>query len=180
MFSIEHYTVDQSAHAVADQMVRAQGGPNCIGSGCFGRVYGSDRSPVVYKVGDVHENGGYLSYINKLSKVTKRNPYFPVIYGVRFLKGTYGSQYFVVAMERLAPVRGAVADHIYLLADLIRGDDSNDAFKQMGLKLQMNAELREAVRLLRAAKRDSDGYWDLHSGNFMLRGQQLVITDPLT
>ena len=48
--------------AAAQKMVEAQGKFNIQRSGCYARVYISKKSDVVYKVGPVLDNDGYLAY----------------------------------------------------------------------------------------------------------------------
>ena len=185
MFEIERYKIKGDAYYTAKEMIRAQGAETCLGSGAYGRVYGSNKSDVVYKMGDASDNEGYLAFIKTLSKQKTHNPYLPRIYGVRFIKDSKGNEYFVVAMERLQSLPSKYYRVAKLMDDMITEDnkDRNDAEveKIVGIKRSVPKELTQAIRVLRAAynsnKRNLD--WDLHSGNFMLRGRQVVVTDPL-
>ena len=183
MFKIERYRVEGDARYIAKEMIHAQGAKTCLGSGCFGRVYGSKKSKIVYKLGDARDNDGYLAYLEILARQKQHNPYLPQIYGVRFIKDSKGNEYFVVAMERLQPLPSKHFDVADVMQDLITGSkDSSSAEAIVGIKRSVPKQLVQAVRVVRDAYKSKQRYvnWDLHSGNFMLRGQQVVITDPLS
>lgn len=183
MFEIERYKIKGDAYYTAKEMIRAQGAETCLGSGAYGRVYGSKEGKVVYKMGDASDNEGYLAFIKTLSKQKTHNPYLPQIYGVRFIKDSKGNEYFVVAMERLQPLPSKHFDVADVMQDLITGSkDSSSAEAIVGIKRSVPKQLVQAVRVVRDAYKSKQRYvnWDLHSGNFMLRGQQVVITDPLS
>ena len=182
MFKIEKYKVNGDARNVAQTMIRAQGEIRYLGSGIYGRVYGCKTNGLVYKTGEVDGNDGYLAYIKVLSKQNTHNPYLPKIYGVRFIKGDSGRGVFVVAMEKLSELRDSSA------VDWIRnavgdgGRHSNESARLWGVKGKTPRELDEAIKVLKKAHRkavSAGADWDLHSGNIMQRGRQLVITDPL-
>ena len=181
MFKIETIVVKKNAYKAAKELVEAQGKYRKIGSGAYGTVFGTKGSNVVYKVGEVDDNDGYLSYVRELASHKAHNPFTPKIYGVRIYEPEgYGSSYFVVAMERLAKGKGLcqVADWFEeQLCD--NGNTANPAALSM-LGIKMPKALLDALKILhRAYNRASYGDWDLHGGNFMLRGKQVVITDPL-
>lgn len=191
MFAVEKFKVKQEAREVAEKMIKAQGKYRAIGSGCYGTVYGSKDSKVVYKVGDADNNVGYLSFIKVLSKQKKHNPYLPKVYGVRFIKDKHGDEVFVVAMERLEPLARGMGDVCDWFEDeLVEkdrwGSDTKKVEEALGVKKIVPKPLGEALTVLRKAyelsqsgKRCDQADWDLHGGNFMMRGKQIVVTDPL-
>ena len=184
MFEIEKHTVDQDARSWVTEMIRSQGDFRRLGSGAYGVVYGSRKSNIVYKMGEVNDNDGYLAFIKVLAKQKKHNPYLPRVYGVRFIKDKNCNEYFVVAMERLQELPGRMEDAADLLRDILVEEKGIEdaAAAQLGIKMSVPAELKTAIRVLKQAyKEASKSYadWDLHNGNFMVRGRQLVVTDPL-
>lgn len=191
MFAVEKFKVKQEAREVAEKMIKAQGKYKAIGSGAYGVVYGSKDSKVVYKVGDTSDNVGYLAYIKVLSKQKKHNPFLPKVYGVRFIKDADGDEVFVVAMERLEPLKRGMSDICDWFEDeLVENDrwgsDTNKVEAALGVKKIVPKPLTEALEVLRKAHNESNSGrrwdcadWDLHSGNFMMRGRQIVVTDPL-
>jgi hypothetical protein len=189
MFAVEKYEVKQEAYSVAKEMIKAQGKYKAIGSGAYGTVYGSKDSKVVYKVGDTSNNVGYLSYIKVLSKQKKHNPYLPKIYGVRFIRSKSGDEVFVVAMEKLQPLKRGMGEVCDWFEDELSGynrDSFGNAEAALGVKKIVPKPLTEALDVLRKAhsegnsgRRWDSADWDLHCGNFMMRGPQVVVTDPL-
>lgn len=187
MFAVEKFVVKQDSFSVAKQMVKAQGKRvKSIGSGSYGEVYADKGSDVVYKIGDAGDNDGYLAFIKVLGTQKKHNPFLPKIYGVRFIRGKSGDHTFVVAMERLTSLERGMGNVCDWFEDELNGGyslsyNANHVEKVLGVKKTMPKPLKEALSVLRKA-RNSGGYnvdWDLHSGNFMMRGKQIVVTDPL-
>lgn len=184
MFAIEKHTVKKDAYGFVQTMIKAQGEFRRLGSGAYGVVYGSKKSNIVYKVGEVSDNDGYIAFIKTLAKQKTHNPYLPRVYGVRFIKDKRGDEYFVVAMERLQELPGRLEDAADMLRDLLEEEKGIEdaAAKQLGIKMTVPKELKAAIKILKQAyKEASKTYadWDLHFGNFMVRGRQIVVTDPL-
>ncbi len=183
MFKIEHIEVDESmsAETAAHKLVKEQGKYKTIGSGSYAMVYGAKNSPIVYKVGDAEEDEGYMSYLKVLSKQKKQNPFAPVIYGVRIYTDYDGRSYFVVAMERLKPVKGHIRDVIQFFQDTLDDSDIYDINGSIPLLgITVPKPLQEMTHLLdRAGQSCRHASYDFHCGNFMMRDKQLVVTDPL-
>ena len=186
MFTIEKHTVDKNAEKFAQEMIKAQGKYKYLGSGSYGTVYGAKGSNVVYKLGDASDNTGYIAFIKTLAKQKTQNPFMPKVYGVRFIKDENGDEVFVVAMERLQHLPRDKRTVVDFFCNELE-DDGNDLTqgeKMLGVKRLVPKPLKEALDILRIAHRNSgSGWdsagWDLHAGNFMMRGQQVVCTDPL-
>lgn len=189
MFTIEKFEVKGNAESTAMAMVKAQGAKKKLGFGSYGTVYGSRDSDVVYKIGDATDNEGYLAFIKVLAKQKTQNPYFPKIYGVRFIKGKEGDYWggsnkvFVVAMEKLKPLPNKMREVCEIFEEEVRTDcystNKRNADALLGIKRKVPKQLLEAFDALRTAYKSGDCSWDLHSGNFMVRGKQVVCTDPL-
>jgi hypothetical protein len=175
MFTVEKFTVKQNAYDTAKKMIKAQHKKmKFLGSGCFGSVFGAKDSDIVYKIGEVENNAGYLAFIKTLAKQKKQNAFMPKVFGVRYIKDKDGEEVFVVAMEKLTELKHGMYSVVDCIEELLGAggddgysDDTRSAEKSLGI--------------LHSAHSISDyGVdWDLHSGNFMMRGKQVVCTDPL-
>lgn len=160
-------------------------GQHRIGSGAFGVVYSERGSDVVYKVCETSTNKPYISFVKQLSKQKVDNPFLPKVYGCAvFTSDVKGDSYFIVVMERLNDDRpDGFYDAIRKVEELVDpSDDVKAANLLPGLKTVVPRVLRSAVSLLQRARRDAgkEAGWDLHGGNFMIRGdRQLVVIDPL-
>ena len=180
MFNIERIKVKRHGYDAAEQLVKDQPGQwDCIGSGVYGTVYGCKGKDWVYKVSKVSCNKPYLSYIKQLSKLTAHNPYTPEIYGVRIYEGDDNDDGFVVAMERLSSLNGAGRTRAWAFKDFMEDTSMSKDFAVLGIRLDVPPSIAELTKVLKAAKKQSRGGWDLHMGNFMMREKQLVVTDPL-
>lgn len=119
-----------------------------VGSGKYGEVFVNRSYPFVIKL--FMKDTAYLLWLN-FCKMHPNNPYCPKIRGkvVRL-----GDNFMAVRLEKLE--NGGNPDQIYNMAQ--RGD--KDAIEIVNF-------LNKYQNLL-----------DMHSGNVMMRGDQLVITDP--
>lgn len=166
-------------------------GQSRIGSGAFGVVYSDRGSDVVYKVCEANSNKAYMSFVKQLSKQKQDNPFLPQIYGcavftsdAQNVHGDGKDSYFVVVMERLNDQR---PDGFYDAINTVEGlcdpyeGKHKDTNLLPGIRTVVPRALRQAVSLMKRAKRGcSEAGWDLHGGNFMIRGErQLVVIDPL-
>lgn len=181
MFTVEKIRVKNAdGYDSALNLIKEQPGKwDEIGSGVYGTVYGckDPKKDWVYKIGDVDSNGGYLAWITELQKQKKHNPYTPLIYGLRYYEGAQGSA-FVVAMERLKPLRHEYYGVLSVLSNQVRGSSQLKDMQKLGIVVPK--EFVQAVQMLMNARKSSGGAgWDLHGGNLMLRGRQIVVTDPL-
>lgn len=184
MFEIEKIKIDKrdSPETAIRVLIKNQGRFTRIGSGCYADVYGNKKSNVVYKVGEVDSNAPYLAYVKALRVSRDANPYLPKIHGIRiYSNGCKYDDHFVVAMEKLTPLPRKLHSMPYFFERLLGDDgrDSDDYASAVALGIISN-HMQHAIKLLhRAYKSERDSSFDIHSGNFMLRGEQIVITDPL-
>lgn len=154
-----------------------------IGSGCYASVYGAKNSNIVYKVGDVDSNGGYLSFIKSLKKSNSRNPFFPKIHGVRIYTNGYKYEnMFIVAMEKLVHLNAGHHDSVEWIENYMLRDKWNDPMSGatlLGVKMVIPKQLKAALDALKTiCDKNRDLQVDLHYKNIMLRKNQFVITDP--
>lgn len=183
-----HRTVSPAEKAILD-MIACQGGGKYrqIDSGAYGRVYGMSDSPIVYKVGDATDNEGYMAFVKQLSKLKTDNPFFPKVHGMRIYSCGKTDSFFVVAMERLEDGGSCAGfetacNTFEELLDNPKVTSSEPLETLLGIKITTPPALQEAVKVLRKAYKSGSGCveWDLHDGNFMVRGgKQLVVIDPL-
>lgn len=181
MFKIEYVHVDMNAQDFVEKMIRSQEGNfKQIGSGVFGRVFGSRiNKKIVYKIGEASTNTGYISYLKELSKQKKHNPFTPKIHAVRFVSGKGDTSAFIVCMERLRELPYDGEEAADTLVDLIMGEKKKQDTYNLGIRMVLPSEIKSLVRMVRKAERVSEATLDLHYGNFMVRGRQIVVTDPL-
>lgn len=147
-----------------------------IGHGCYATVYGAKGLDKVYKVGVINQNkDGYLRYVNAILKDAPDNPYTPRIYRMWNLKtGSRQNYYFVIEMERLKSSNGndALSDTI---EKLVCEPSSIHALTRLGVEVPK--ELVQVTKLISKLLVHSSN--DIHPGNIMMRGGQVVITDPI-
>ena len=195
MFTITSQTVpvteDQTESPAYTKAMEMTAGLERIGSrGLYSCAYSSEDTPFVVKIGAMYDTG-YLAYLEVMRELEIQNPYLPRIIDVSYFvheedtPESMHKSYFAVRMEKLA--KGDYQDAWC--------DNGGTPFEQecrfiryiAGDKLSLvsdEPQIAEAVALLqlakeRACQKKESASFDLHCGNFMLRGEQLVITDPL-
>jgi hypothetical protein len=154
-----------------------------IGSGAYARVWGRKDWPWVYKVGDYADNEAYLSYVRAMAR-SPANPFFPKIKGMHVVRGSLGARKFIVQMERLiCSDKLSLREYERVRTDVqfLESILCDDEFGSNSHFVDLKPVFAEAVRVLRRAMDSTNGNagWDLHTGNVMYRGKQLVITDPM-
>lgn len=143
-----------------------------IGRGLFSDAWAKDN--VVVKV--ARNDMGYDRFL-EYALAYQHNPYFPKIYhvaryeGVESWNNPYGYA-TVVTMEKLRSVENTkkgrkTSDRVEL-----------DAEGVSKVPFDNSPEYREAMKVLKELKKEVRRI-DLHDGNIMYRGKQLVITDPV-
>jgi len=193
MIKIEHIVTPDPDDFVKE-MLKFQGNYRLIGSGSYGEVFGSKSSNIAYKVGSIEENFPYLTFINAIIKESKHNPFFPKIYGVRYIHSKDGDDdedLFVVAMERLRrlPKKTWREFEPLVVAGLdpeCSSDNSKflDTAKTIGFDIKPNVDLKRAIKLLKKIHNEYGDYekvvFDLHKENFMCRNEwsHPVFVDP--
>ena len=138
-----------------------------LGSGCYATVYALDDKRVLKVIKT--QDTGYARYV-KFCKANKTNQHLPKIY----YSGVWGEKQ-VYILERLRECRQSddyysgniSADNkmISSFRSLLRGREKNPFITK---------DAQDLVDFL------GDGDNDLHSGNFMFRGDTLVVTDPFS
>lgn len=143
-----------------------------LDGGLFSDAYVKDD--VVVKV--ARNDPGYDTFL-EYALAYQDNPYFPTIFKVDVYKEveTYfanSENVTVVTMERLKSVENTKVG--FRVSDKVE----DDALGLSKIPYRKNPDYIEAMKVLRALKKQVKRI-DLHSGNIMYRGKQLVITDPV-
>ena len=186
MFKIETHKVKGSAFDFAEQMIKAQGSFKIKGSGSYANVYVDPSKDYVYKM--YSRDYGYDCYLKFLQSQKQQNPFAPKVYAVRVLKGTDGSRCTVVCTEKLKPFTTKGQKHkgermkIFRKAEFLFEKyyqflyDSDGIYR---IKSSKDKLVRLVEDLYAFYGTKHCGSPDIHKGNLMLRGNQVVITDPL-
>jgi len=171
--------VQQSLQSYAN--ILSNQGFSVIGKGMFGTVYGNDKYVAkIFKESDEC----FLEFIN-YAKARKGNPFLPRFSKVNSVYDeNYGPSYLVFSERLTTPSKRdrTLLSDVSLLIDLKkdhieRGDAAGDIVINIEEKwpgvVQVLVDLQKHF-----SKLETNCFWDTHGGNFMLRGDQLVITDP--
>lgn len=158
-----------------------------IGSGWYGAVLAKPGSDRVLKIGPACD--GWLRFA--VWAAQNPGPCVPKIYSIRTYK-----TFYVAVVERLDATLDDVRWHHKEKYDRIRDVATEFAKrKDMGTscgpvtwarRIMKNpdkypsqcAELADTILKMKDIVKGTDFGWDLHDNNVMLRGYQLVITDP--
>lgn len=197
MIGVKKYhnlTLDRAIDIVAKDM-----GSEVLGSGAYGTVIQSKDPNVVYKV--LESDAGYMRFVRFVQQYPDKH--FPKIYKVKNLTnffrryGIQNDKFVVVALEKLEPINpkklGMNVDFIAALLnthspnespDIMPDGNENENHLPASMFLQWLPELKglwSAGLKLRGLNSESNDYfWDIHSGNIMMRADgTIVITDPL-
>lgn len=143
-----------------------------LGNGYFSTVFQHPtREDVAVKV--VAGDTQYLRFLRFASKYPK-NPYLPKIYSVTKHVSS-GSSYYIVMMEKL---RKLPYQKYRKWRVKLKTGNTLAQFSHKLRELSKTCEdkhLREIFKFLYR----NQFYFDLHGGNVMQRGDQLVIVDPM-
>lgn len=182
MFDIHmHQVRDAGTHSrqIRDRMNSGDSGLRQLGSGCFGTAYEYKEGAKRQIIKVTHGNDwGYLAYLERIQKISGRNPWVPNIYMVEFYMDRDGDSCYVVRMEQMESMQRQAQSSIWTtkqeqIRDYIMGRDYEKWITE-------DRQLMQVVDLVREAKHRSKCSYDLHHGNMMVRAKkQLVITDPL-
>ena len=140
------------------------------GTGSYAKVYAKGNRVIKIAIGD-DAYDCFLSYV----LANQNNPYLPKIYKVERFIANHGSTYTVVEMEKLSPIyqsrnRNQIREVTQMEEDFFY------THKYVWKKSKAYAFVAALMDYLREYVGHRP---DLHTGNVMMRGNQLVITDPL-
>ena len=145
-----------------------------LGRGFAGHVFQHPTmKDVAVKV--VHgDDENYLKFA-RWAKKNSHNPFVPKIHGIENVVDDDGDKYVIIFMEKLqsmslAAYKRFVEDDLGADAEELTGADIEIAARETE-----DGDLRQVLKFLLKF----DDALDLHDDNFMLRGKQVVFTDPL-
>jgi len=141
-------------------------------SSCYGVVFRHpDRPERVHKVAYRAHEDGWVAFAKYA--LANPNPHFPAILSFEE-KGSFA----VADIETLEEMPYGT-HHSSDSEDVARAVRSNSSERAKSILSRFSVEMAQAVEAIRENFTEE---WkvDLHSGNFMLRGDILVLTDPLS
>ena len=159
-----------------------------LGAGCYAAVL-ETKTEKVLKVG-AQTTDPWLDYYSLVIKHNQKNQHVPKTYHVHI---DNQHDYYVCYMERLVPLSDDLKDLAKLCEDFTKGwlDDEeiikalHDYSENVPNPQELVAILKQIKELTQAHKAYSSDdvdasarTLDLHTGNFMLRNDVLVVTDP--
>lgn len=157
-----------------------------LGSGQFAGVYGHPTYPYVIRI-FAKGDEGYIKWL-KFCLAHQGNRFIPKFKGkpVQAAPSLY-----VVRMERLKPIPSSQEDDIRTLSWVISHyslmmdpdqyaqytEETRLAIERLFPDFRTDADLKE-IGLFMSPENNRDVVEDIHDENVMLRGEQMVITDP--
>ena len=145
-----------------------------VGSGMYATVFSNPTKPYVLKI--FQEDYGYESYINIIHK-NKGNPHVPVLYG-KGMPVKITPKVSAIRMEKLQPItEKAIASYLAPDYEYNFSATIEDIFSEENEEYLMT-NFPDLYKLEKQIAR-SNANWDMHEGNVMLRGNVMVIIDPL-
>lgn len=132
-----------------------------LGSGYFANVYATPCGRFALKLARGGTPTGYDGFA-RYALANAHNPYLPKVY--LHLKTDFG---LMTLLERLTPLTEPLQAEYQRICDTLRGRAKADVRHNTALQTVLSHLAPFGDRL------------DLHPTNFMARGDQLVITDPL-
>lgn len=179
MFEIQLHAGETNSQTITEQL-KAQRQRE-LGAGCFGSVWGAEGTDYVTKV-TFGNDWGYLRYLEMI-QTAGHNPYLPRIHHVDVYMDSEGETIMVIKMERLDNRWNCWGEAYDADFECYRVQAKEIKRQAYGIEtyewIEEDADLQQALDLIHRAHLSSQCSKDLHDGNFMMRGHQLVITDPL-
>lgn len=156
-----------------EEFLESKGVEN-LGSGCYGCVYQHPTLPnVVAKIYDYDD--AYDHYINWCTK-NQKNPYVPKIYSIHKCE-----KFTIVFLERLKEISlRTYMDWETKISPFLLNTGSSRKKKNDLLSTPILRRDKNLKSIIEFLLKSEDLYrFDLHDGNIMLRGKQIVFTDPI-
>lgn len=159
--------------------VMTNNGFTAMGSGSFGTVWSHPKLQYVLKVFRATDVA-YLGWVNVCIQ-NKNNPHFPKFISTKAFPIT--PEVSAIRMEKLTPTRGQLMDDIIYFIKLTLHNETRRMSKEeidlFNKYCNAYPQLMDAIQILKEFSYKSGFKFDIHTGNFMLRGNTLVITDPV-
>lgn len=180
MQTIKRIRVEHPQQVVFRMLTEARA--TLLGSGGFASAYRVGNRAI--KIGSLHKNTAYLAYVRQVFK-DPENPLFPKIYNATIYMSPDGDRaqsVIYVEMELLdnADSREDRFNYYEEMRSLRRMITAPDKHPEQLLDTTLSNTIKAVRRAFVNARRlDDSTVFDMHLGNFMLRGNQIVITDPI-
>lgn len=143
-----------------------------IGKGAYGRVYAHATYPYVLKLFQSNDDC-YMDFL-EYAKAHSSDPHLPKIRGKILL---ITDSIYAVRLEKLSKLNSSLVEKLekYFWRVL---DASESVISWEDLKDEY-PEFESLSETLKNIKESTACVFDLHDGNFMMRGNQIVIIDPI-
>jgi hypothetical protein len=177
-----------TSHNIIKNLTRR--GNSILGVGCYSAAISSKNGLEAIKVGTNMEDP-WLDFYELINQEhIKDNPHVPV---VKSFYSDDSNYFYVCVMERLEPVTVMLTALTDMLRKFVEGSISLSEFYMLTKGYKKHIPNPEKMRELLDEIRDNTTHYsfdnddcednggrklDLHSGNFMLRDDVLVIIDP--
>lgn len=152
-----------------------------LGSGGSARVFDHPTDKTIAVKVFLAKDINYLKYAEWCMK-NKSNPWVPKIHDIQFFKHYKGEEYAVVFMERLDKLPPVLYGKFLEDIGLVWSDfsqDQREAMKKVIANLKKRGEDPNLIKVLSFLFKNFQ-YFDLHRGNFLMRGRgQVVFVDPV-
>jgi len=187
--------IDQMEAAIS--FVKKKGARRKLGEGCYGAVWGSNEGKRgagnrVYKICNTSSNRrAYLRYAEECVTTLKGNTHVPRIFSITEFNSADlnmgGLNVTVLCMEKLVPIGPQNGNPLQGCACVVTPAQremlnlmSNTARKASGKPASMDEDMYNVMEVISNIYRHGDTCVDLHSANVMMRGDTIVVTDPLS
>lgn len=120
----------------------------------------------------------YLKYVDWI-KQHPNNPFVPKIYGVEDVKIAQPDDeevgYKIIFMEKLRNMSQVAYERFIMKTFGTPAEDLTEDDVKQQTEIELDLDLKELLEFITSFEDSTD----FHSGNFMLRGNQVVFVDPL-
>lgn len=166
----------------AADAVLIQAGYKHLGSGAYANVYHKPGKPYVLKVFTRFDTA-YLAYIALVQ--SQSNIHFPKFYG-KLIKVT--DSYYAIRTEHLERYDefadkersvDVIGRYLFYCAHPPRNPDQQEKFEVATKWMEEHASLKEACDII-AENLLPKFHEDIHRNNIMMRGDVIVLTDPVS
>lgn len=170
----KNYTITTSKKIDEFAYFMKDNGFNILGSGISGLAFEKNGYPWVFKI--IHDDEGYIHYFN-YAKKNQHNPNVPKIKGgvMKLTSDSYSGTLYLVRIEKLQHMPNSYNrnDLIQLITGIEFSDDLTPDIEQKIAKVYPGIVdiIKDSI--------NSGFSLDIRFDNIMLRGNTLVITDPL-
>lgn len=147
-----------------------------LGSGSYADVYGKPGVDYVLKVFDANDYA-YREYIDVIRQ--HDNPHFPRVKGKLVEINDHFAAVRLEILSPMKPTKFAMLDVSHIIQLWLHGEEKMEEFEKRAAEAMFDAlpRMKEALTIIR----DNLGrnFFDVHDRNLMMRGNVIVIIDPV-